>query len=1021
MESLTVVASNAQDDTATSLHRHPSRATTIRPDSLRQINEVVHDTESQLSSWICVFGSFLLLIPSYGFPQSIGTFQAYLQENQLSDYASRDIGWISGLYTALTLLLSIQAGPIVDRYSPMVLAPIAITFMIPMFFILAECSEYWHFMLCLGILGGIGGAFTSTIALSIVGKLFTRLRGLAIGVALNGSALGGVVIPFMLRELFPRWGYSWTVRFLGILMTGLLIPGCLCYFPYMKMYDLHLRIQRASTTTEHSVTPDAGAFFDEAIENPKSTAIVSFNAFLSRPFAAVAAAFVFLEFVIFGVSGNLPTLSLRAGNPVETGYNLIAIINGVGCVGRIVSGFLGDRYGHCNILILAILLTAMGMGGSLLPFGTTRVNALYAFAALWGMGTGFFSALIPACIGKTCEHKDYGQYLGTINFTVSFSLLITVPIGGQMLQELGGQALGGLYCDEVRPSCFNCTRYNVPCNYGVDDPKQDGVWSPPTQTSEDSLSAESQPRASSGVESCVPNVASANLFETPSITRLGQSWGLDLELMHHYCTVTSNTMACAEPAKHVWRVIFPQEGYAHEYLMHGILSLAALHKASLMPNRREAYLKQSSFHHSVGQKTFTTLLTNINNNNWQPIFCFATIVIAYVLSPSPRFSGDSQLETAPISRTLELISVTRGIKAILLPYIPQLNQMRLAPLVTSVWLVSIDPTLESRPSLEYSVLPDDMFNALSSLRRFMLDTAPSGNKTDYEKAASILEVSAVQIAHADVNVEIGAVLLWPFFLPDSVVADIRERKPHALLVLAYYAVFMNALDRTYWFLRGWGQKLLEDIENQIEDHGQFRDLLAWPRRQIAITADSRPRNIRLSTIRNTNRKEVPLPSQQENKGLASYALTTLDTVANWSREGSLWPMTFGLACCAVEMMHLSAPRYDQDRLGTFFRASPRQSDVMIVAGTLTNKMAPALRQVYDQMPDPRWVISMGSCANGGGYYHYSYAVTRGVDRVCPVDIYVPGCPPTAEALMYGVLQLKRKIRNTKTSRMWYRK
>ena len=149
--------------------------------------------------------------------------------------------------------------------------------------------------------------------------------------------------------------------------------------------------------------------------------------------------------------------------------------------------------------------------------------------------------------------------------------------------------------------------------------------------------------------------------------------------------------------------------------------------------------------------------------------------------------------------------------------------------------------------------------------------------------------------------------------------------------------------------------------------------------------------------------------------------TTLDQVANWARQSSLWPMTFGLACCAVEMMHLSAPRYDQDRLGIIFRASPRQSDVMIVAGTLTNKMAPALRQVYDQMPEPRWVISMGSCANGGGYYHYSYSVTRGCDRIVPVDIYVPGCPPTSEALMYGIFQLQKKQRNTRITRMWYRK
>ncbi|RMF11545.1 MAG: NADH-quinone oxidoreductase subunit B [Alphaproteobacteria bacterium] len=143
-----------------------------------------------------------------------------------------------------------------------------------------------------------------------------------------------------------------------------------------------------------------------------------------------------------------------------------------------------------------------------------------------------------------------------------------------------------------------------------------------------------------------------------------------------------------------------------------------------------------------------------------------------------------------------------------------------------------------------------------------------------------------------------------------------------------------------------------------------------------------------------------------------YLVTSLDDLIAWARTGSLWWMTFGLACCAVEMMHTSMPRYDLERFGVAPRASPRQSDVMIVAGTLTNKMAPALRKVYDQMSEPRYVISMGSCANGGGYYHYSYSVVRGCDRIVPVDIYVPGCPPTAEALLYGILQLQKKIRRT---------
>ncbi|KAJ5906248.1 NADH-ubiquinone oxidoreductase 19.3 kDa subunit [Penicillium subrubescens] len=154
------------------------------------------------------------------------------------------------------------------------------------------------------------------------------------------------------------------------------------------------------------------------------------------------------------------------------------------------------------------------------------------------------------------------------------------------------------------------------------------------------------------------------------------------------------------------------------------------------------------------------------------------------------------------------------------------------------------------------------------------------------------------------------------------------------------------------------------------------------------------------------RKEVPLPSQEKKEGAMQYVLTTLDQVTNWARQSSLWPMTFGLACCAVEMMHLSTPATIRIAWELFSEPPP---------------MAPALRQVYDQMPDPRWVISMGSCANGGGYYHYSYSVVRGCDRIVPVDVYVPGCPPTSEALMYGIFQLQKKMRHTRITRMWYRR
>jgi NADH-quinone oxidoreductase subunit B len=146
-----------------------------------------------------------------------------------------------------------------------------------------------------------------------------------------------------------------------------------------------------------------------------------------------------------------------------------------------------------------------------------------------------------------------------------------------------------------------------------------------------------------------------------------------------------------------------------------------------------------------------------------------------------------------------------------------------------------------------------------------------------------------------------------------------------------------------------------------------------------------------------------------------FVVTSLDTAINWARESSLWPMTFGLACCAIEMMAVGGPRYDIDRFGAgAFRATPRQADLMIVAGTVNLKMAERVRRLYNQMPDPKFVIAMGACTCGGGpYYKYGYNVVKGVDLVVPVDVYVPGCPPRPEALLEGLMRIQDKIRTMK--------
>jgi NADH-quinone oxidoreductase B subunit len=177
------------------------------------------------------------------------------------------------------------------------------------------------------------------------------------------------------------------------------------------------------------------------------------------------------------------------------------------------------------------------------------------------------------------------------------------------------------------------------------------------------------------------------------------------------------------------------------------------------------------------------------------------------------------------------------------------------------------------------------------------------------------------------------------------------------------------------------------------------------------------------TTSNTGAADVTVPEELQNNVFITNIAKLLDPTYNWARKNSIWPMVFGLACCAIEMICTASSRYDLARFGMeVFRATPRQSDLMIVSGTVTKKMVPTIVRLYNQMPEPRYVLSMGACASGGGPFKEGYNVVDGIDKFLPVDVYVPGCPPTPQALINGLIALQEKIdQQSIATAPWYRK
>ncbi|KXT09332.1 hypothetical protein AC579_6519 [Pseudocercospora musae] len=372
----------------------------------------------ELSACIVLTGSFLALFPSFGLMVSIGTIQEYWQSHQLADFSSRDIGWISGVFVYLALALGICAGPLFDRYGPRMMMLISSIAYIAMVFLLAQCSKYWHFMLCLGLLGGPAAAALTTTGLAVVSHWFRVRRGLASGIAMVGSSFGGVLIPLLMRHCLPRYGYAWSVKILAFMFAACLIAS-------------NLLIRARFPPSPHA----------------NKSKIFSLELFGRGDFTFLTLSVFGIEVVLFGTLGILPTFaSLSTDYPPSTGFHLIALLNGVSCFGRILPGYISDYVGRFNTLLAMMVATLIFTLVVWLPFGTTSLGALYAFAALFGFGTGTWMAMVPATIATLSGPHHFGRYFGTSYFIASLATLICIPISGELVQSVSPKALIGFYC-----------------------------------------------------------------------------------------------------------------------------------------------------------------------------------------------------------------------------------------------------------------------------------------------------------------------------------------------------------------------------------------------------------------------------------------------------------------------------------------------------------------------------------------------------------------------------------------------
>ncbi|KAH3685619.1 hypothetical protein WICPIJ_003419 [Wickerhamomyces pijperi] len=373
------------------------------------IEEDIDFPEGGLTAYLVVFGSFMGFIPGFGILNVLGVFESYISKNQLAHYSSSSIGWIFSIYGFVTYTSCIFSGLYFDRNGSRVILSVGSALLFSGLMITASCTNYYQFLLALGVMTAFGNGLLMSPLVSVISHYFNKRRGLFASIATLGGALGGVVLPIMLRSLFARVGFEWAMRILSFISLFCLIIAVV------------LVKERFTTKGEENSIMVYLKVFD-------------FQTLRELPFLFNILGAIFAEIATYSATTYLTSYAISKGFSSSESILLVTLVN-IGCIpGKIVTGYLADQLGRFNMIIIATLTTGVVNMALWLPFGS-NLTVLYVFAVIYGFTSGSIYSMIPVCCGQTCKTQDFGKRYSTMYFFIAFGVLGGVPCGGAIISN----------------------------------------------------------------------------------------------------------------------------------------------------------------------------------------------------------------------------------------------------------------------------------------------------------------------------------------------------------------------------------------------------------------------------------------------------------------------------------------------------------------------------------------------------------------------------------------------------------